>query len=323
MAYSLKKLQNWDLWEDLQPHMVDLIYSSNFIEQAGSTRAITAEICQKIFAGESVSATVSGDEYTESEKALKSLGRPASAKDVTLSRQEVINHAHALLYAFEHFVLATSGMTCQALEEFIKQIHVLLCAGNVLEAEDAGSPGEYRTWLVGARHGDQKKASLFIRPAAVPEYMQKLAMDMKGDLYIPLLDEDLPAIPLAATYCHRFVCIHPFGDGNGRMCRIILNMILLKCAGLLSIFGDDEKEREEYLQIAFRGNQKFHEEDGEVSERKKAGHLELQEFIKDHLVVVKYAQEATRVIVIHHVDDPQPGGHFRTETANAVTEAFV
>ncbi|KAK6827452.1 hypothetical protein PG987_010793 [Apiospora arundinis] len=28
---------------------------------------------------------------------------------VARSRQEVMNHAHALLYAFEHFVLATSG----------------------------------------------------------------------------------------------------------------------------------------------------------------------------------------------------------------------
>ncbi|KAK8867550.1 hypothetical protein PGQ11_006128 [Apiospora arundinis] len=45
---------------------------------------------------------------------------------VARSRQEVMNHAHALLYAFEHFVLATSGMTCQALGDLIKQVHVLL-----------------------------------------------------------------------------------------------------------------------------------------------------------------------------------------------------
>ncbi|KAK8098555.1 Fic-domain-containing protein [Apiospora kogelbergensis] len=321
MSYSLARLQEWDLWEVLQPHMARLIYSSNFIEQAGSTSAITNEICQKIFAGQTVSATVSGDEYTKSEEALKSLNRPASATNVTQSRQEVINHAHALLYAFEHFVLDQSGFTCEGLEAFINQIHVVLCAGNVLDAEQAGSPGKYRTWLVGARHGDQKKAALFIRPEAVPKYMQALAMNMKGDMYMPLLDEDLPAIPLAAIYCHRFVCIHPFGDGNGRMCRIILNMILLKTAGLLSIFGGDEPEREKYLQIAFRGSKTFYKEDGEVPERKQTGHLELQEFVQEHLVNVKNSQDANKTIMIHHVDEP--GRETRTETANAVTNAFI
>ncbi|KAK6853800.1 hypothetical protein PG995_010612 [Apiospora arundinis] len=33
---------------------------------------------------------------------------------VARSRQEVMNHAHALLYAFEHFVLATSAIAHKA-----------------------------------------------------------------------------------------------------------------------------------------------------------------------------------------------------------------
>ncbi|KAK7931804.1 hypothetical protein PG985_002516 [Apiospora marii] len=323
MSYSIARLQNWDLWEDLQPHMVNLIYGSNYIEHAGSNHAVTAEICEKIFAGESVSATVSGDEYTKSEEALKSLGRAASVENVTQSRLEVINHAHALLYAFEHFVLAEKGFKAQTFEGHIKQIHALLCGGDVLDAEEAGSPGQYRTWLVGARNGNQKKAALFIRPAAVPEYMRKMAEDIQLDLCMPLLDEELPAVPLATAYCHRFVCIHPFGDGNGRTCRILLNVLLLKTAGLLSIFGGDASERDEYLQIAFRGNKAFHEEDGEVPERKKSGHEELQDFVQRHIVIVKNPQEAAREIVIHHIDRSGPSQETRVETVNAVTEQFV
>ncbi|KAK7943108.1 uncharacterized protein PG986_012221 [Apiospora aurea] len=322
MLYSLPRLQKWELWEGLQPQMVDLIYSSNYIEQAGSTHAITAEICEKIFAGQAVSATVSGEEYTRSEEALKSLGRPASAEDVKKSRQEVINHTDALLYAFDQFVLSKKGFTAQGFEDLIKQIHVLLCGEGVLESDEAGSPGQYRTWLAGARSGNQKKPALLIRPAAIPEYMQKLTKDMKLDLCMPLLDEELPAVEIAAMYCHRFVCIHPFGDGNGRTCRIILNMLLLKTAGLLSIFGGNEAEKEEYLQIAFRGNKKFHEEDGEVPERKESGHLELQGFVKKHIVIVKYAHESAREIKIHHVDEPGQG-QTRVEIVNSVTQAFV
>lgn len=303
--------------------MVNLIYGSNYIEQVGSNRAITAEICEKIFAGQPVSATVSGDEYTKSEEALKSLGRTTSVKNVTQSRQEVINHAHALLYAFEHFVLAEQGFKAQAFEDLIKQIQTLLCGGDVLDPEEAGSPGQYRTWLVGARNGNQKKPALFIRPAAVPEYMRKMTEDMQLDLCMPLLDEERPAVPLAAAYCHRFVCIHPFGDGNGRTCRIILNMLLLKTAGLLSIFGGDQSERDEYLQIAFRGNKAFHKEDGEVPERKKCGHQELQDFVERHIVIVKNSQEAAREIVIHHIEGSGSSQETRVETVNAVTEQFV
>lgn len=322
MSYSLPRLQKWDLWKDLQPHIVNLIYGSNYIEQAGSNHAITSEICEKIFAGQPVSATVSGDEYAKSEEALKSLGRSASAEKVTQSRQEVINHAHALLYAFDHFVLAEKGFKAQAFEDLIKQIHVL-CGGDVLDPEEAGSPGQYRTWLVGARNGNQKKQALFIRPAAVPEYMRKMAMDMQLDLCMPLLDEELPAVELASAYCHRFVCIHPFGDGNGRTCRIILNVLLLKTAGLLSVFGGDEAEKDEYLQISFRGNKAFHEEDGEVPYRKMSGHLELHEFVKRHLVIAKNAQDAAKKIEIHHINGSGESQEIRVETVNAVTQQFV
>jgi len=31
---------------------------------------------------------------------------------------------------------------------------------------------------------------------------------------------------LASKYCHKFVNIHPFLDGDGRMCRLIMNGLL-------------------------------------------------------------------------------------------------
>ena len=55
---------------------------------------------------------------------------------------------------------------------------------------------------------------------------------------------------LAAKYCDRFVNIHPFKDGNGRMCRLILNAILIKYAGVLIPLGEKCEDRAEYLQIA-------------------------------------------------------------------------
>ena len=57
---------------------------------------------------------------------------------------------------------------------------------------------------------------------------------------------------LAAKACAEFVMIHPFLDGNGRTCRLILNALLLKYAGIVVPIGEHEEERDEYLQIKRR-----------------------------------------------------------------------
>jgi len=59
-------------------------------------------------------------------------------------------------------------------------------------------------------------------------------------------------ISLATKYCQEFVMIHPFLDGNGRMCRIILNGIMFKYAGIMVPFGENGEQRSEYLGICRR-----------------------------------------------------------------------
>ena len=67
--------------------------------------------------------------------------------------------------------------------------------------------------------------------------------------------------------------IQPFGDGNGRVSRIILNTLLLKYAGHICIIGMTEMEREEYLLEVTKGCKAFHTEDGEVEHEKQKGHF--------------------------------------------------
>ncbi|KAI1465244.1 fido domain-containing protein [Daldinia caldariorum] len=147
-------------------------------------------------------------------------------------------------------------------ESLLREIHGILCAGKVLP-EEAGQPGVYRTWEIAARHGnDMKKKSIFIRSSAVPRYMAEMVEDLQKDMFTVEESKAVDPFDLASRYCYRLVCIHPFGDGNGRMCRILLNVILLKYAGFVSTFGGTEAERQEYLDLAQRSNKKFHKDMG-------------------------------------------------------------
>ncbi|KAI2617884.1 fido domain-containing protein [Hypoxylon sp. NC1633] len=265
-----------EIWAKTEDSLVELVYGSNFIEVTGSDYDVTEKICRKMFRGEDVAALVEprSAEYEQAEAALVALKRPSSLEDVIRSRQEVINHAHALDYAIDHVVLGGHPIT----EQFIKKVHSMLCTGKVLH-EDAGEPGVYRTWEIAARHGaDSKKRSIFIRASTVPAYMSDFVADLHNDMLAAEDGKATDPIDMATRYCYRFVCIHPFGDGNGRMCRILLNALLLKYAGHVSTFGGTEEERKEYLELAREGNRLFHQEDMEVEEEHKKGHRNLARF---------------------------------------------
>lgn len=48
---------------------------------------------------------------------------------------------------------------------------------------------------------------------------------------------------IAATFHYRFVRIHPFDDGNGRMARLLMNMILIKHGYTVAIIPIEERSR--------------------------------------------------------------------------------
>ena len=48
---------------------------------------------------------------------------------------------------------------------------------------------------------------------------------------------------IAATFHYRFVRIHPFDDGNGRMARLIMNLILIKHGYTVAIVQSEERAR--------------------------------------------------------------------------------
>lgn len=54
--------------------------------------------------------------------------------------------------------------------------------------------------------------------------------------------KELHPVHLAAEFHYKFVCIHPFDDGNGRVARLIMNYILLKHDYPMVIIKSEDKE---------------------------------------------------------------------------------
>ncbi len=63
---------------------------------------------------------------------------------------------------------------------------------------------------------------------ATPEETPAKMTDLVDWLRNHQTKNDLHPLLLAATFHHRFVAIHPFDDGNGRMSRLLMNLLLMQ-----------------------------------------------------------------------------------------------
>ena len=101
---------------------------------------------------------------------------------------------------------------------FIRELHALTVDGLSSTREGSSTPGQYRNCNVRI-HKSQHVPPEYIR---VPELMDELLNFVNQDV---LKKYDLLKIALAH---HRFVWIHPFSNGNGRVVRLFTYALLLK-----------------------------------------------------------------------------------------------
>ncbi len=127
--------------------------------------------------------------------------------------REVSNYVAALDYGLKRLA---GGFPLSL--RLIKEIHgVLLSRGR----GSSQTPGEFRrtqNWIGGTRPGN----AAFVPPPAeqVPDCMGKL------ELFLHDQPEPTPALIKAALAHVQFETIHPFLDGNGRLGRLLITLIL-------------------------------------------------------------------------------------------------
>ena len=101
------------------------------------------------------------------------------------------------------------------------------------------SLGEYKTVPNNVRTSTGE--TYFFTP---PEQVKQAMSDLIDWYRNKERDGEHPIV-IAATFHYRFVRIHPFDDGNGRMARLLMNMILIKHGYTVAMIRQDD--RNEYL----------------------------------------------------------------------------
>jgi Fic family protein len=82
---------------------------------------------------------------------------------------------------------------------------------------------------------------------ATPEQAPILMGELMQWLREATAEKDIHALVVAALFHPRFTAIHPFDDGNGRMARLLMNLILMQSGYLPIIIKQDD--RNNYYQV--------------------------------------------------------------------------
>jgi len=189
-----------------------------------------------------LSSAMEGTYTTSDELALLEAGAEDGARADT---REVLNYTSALTHAVG---LMDELPICHRL---IKETHHRLLSGLPQARGGNKRPGEYKqdqNWI-----GGQTLESARFVPA--PPTEASAAMDQLEQFVNRAKPELIPALLEAALVHYQFETIHPFADGNGRVGRILIPLILLS-RGLIQtpVFYPSaslEARKDEYIDRMF------------------------------------------------------------------------
>jgi Fic family protein len=153
------------------------------------------------------SNSLEGNSLTESEtKVVIEEGLTIGGKPL---RDHLETQGHARAYEYMFSLVSKKGISIKD----IKKLHKLFY--EKIDADNAGKYREVEVLITGSKYS-------FPKPKDIEKLMKKFEKGVKE-----YLKDEHPVV--AAAKIHKdFVNIHPFVDGNGRIARLIMNLILLQ-----------------------------------------------------------------------------------------------
>lgn len=143
----------------------------------------------------------------------KGIEKPEKKEDI----REIINYREALKYAIEKIEKETQPIG----ENFIKNIHSVLLNSTRGERRDRGNLRRIQVYI--GKPGEAIEEASYIPPP--PTELPRLLSNWEN--YVNMNNDHDPLV-IAAVSHYQFEAIHPFMDGNGRIGRILIPIILFQ-----------------------------------------------------------------------------------------------
>jgi Fic family protein len=162
----------------------------------------------------------------------------------TRDEQEVAGYAEATKLVFD------SWREIPLSENHVKQLHGVLLK---FSDRDEHHRGQYKTLVNNVEAFDQHGRSVGVifetaKPFDTPRLMQELVSwtnhELSANKHHPLL--------VIAVFVVRFLAIHPFQDGNGRLARVVTNLVLLRAGYTYVPYSSLERVVEENREQYYR-----------------------------------------------------------------------
>jgi Fic family protein len=190
-------------------------------------------------------------------------------------------------------------------EQLIRELHQMTVGGLSISREGDKNPGRYRegnVQIAGATH-------LPPDVSAVPGYMQELVE------FINRADAHKYDLLKMALVHHRFCWIHPFGNGNGRVVRLVSYAMMIKYGfnvqtggrvlNPTAVFCNDRDAYYSHLSVADTGTDEGLEAwclyvlSGIRDELQKVDKLTKYDYLRDEILKPALAHSKTRKLVTH------------------------
>lgn len=186
-----------------------------------------------------VSSRIEGTQSTVSDVFMLEAGGEPKYFDT----RQVLNYRKAMTYVIGQL---KQGRLLSI--HLIRTAHAMLLDG----VRHKGTPGEFRKGLVwiAEKDGDPIEKALYVPPESyfVPDYMENL---------LTYIDRGRENDLIKAGVAHyQFEAVHPFEDGNGRIGRLLIPLILFHkrkiSSPILYISGYLDAHRDEYIKALHR-----------------------------------------------------------------------
>lgn len=149
------------------------------------------------------------------------LGRLSTRSFTTRDEQEVAGYAEAMELIYE------SWPEIRLSENHIKQLHKCLLQ---FSHKDHAHRGEYKKLSNNVEaFGPDGKSLGVVFATATPFNTPRMMQALVEETNEAFADKILHPLIIIAGFVVRFLAIHPFQDGNGRLSRVLTTLLLLRC----------------------------------------------------------------------------------------------